>query len=350
MKAVDVSKSALSASQPKLSHHFYQWDLCNFHGEESLEEGCTRLKFPNVSITSYFNYVEHIPTLNLLFHGYHLYGNLYSVALFMSFDAFTRYLHQTSCHIDYEVELCGFNDESVAKYGRCKANRDAVSCETVHSNSCPYLLSIFPELHDKANSDILHLMDLGSTYPIVDSEVDIDVKLHCNEGGSSIQSFSGTSPDNFVNSLSMTEDSVAIKNDCLIKEGIPLGLVGVMLDEALKFAKVCHFGQCSQLPSIVHVTSQSQSDGYMFAPFISPETGNITGCSIGRLQAAKYCTQRGYLLVNEVDDLFIPFHCFMVKVIDLVLESYLVNTIQKCNASLDLWVQCNFSGAESFNV
>jgi hypothetical protein len=104
MKAVDVSKSALSPSQPKLSRNFYQWDSCNFHGEESLEEVCTRLKFPNVSITSYFKFVEHIPMLNLLFHGYHLYRNLYSVALLMSFDAFTRYLHQTSCHIDYEVE------------------------------------------------------------------------------------------------------------------------------------------------------------------------------------------------------------------------------------------------------
>jgi len=198
--------------------------------------------------------------LNLLFHGYHLYGNLYSVALFMSFDAFTRYLHQTSCHIDYEVELCGFNDESAAKCGHCKANRDAVSCEMVHSNSCPYLLSIFPELHDEVNSDILHLMDLGSSYPIVDSEVDCYVKLHCDEGGSSMQSFGSTSPDNFVNSLPTTEDSVPIKKDSLITKGIPLELVSVMLDEALKFAKACHFGQCSQLPSIVHVTSQSQSD------------------------------------------------------------------------------------------
>jgi hypothetical protein len=193
-------------------------------------------------------------------------------------------------------------------------------------------------------------MDLGSTYPIVDSEVDCYVKLHCDEGGSSMQYFTGISPDNLGSSLSRTEDSVPIKNDCLITEGIPLKLVGVMLDDALKFAKACHFGQCSQLPSIVHVTSQSQSDGYMIAPFISPETGNVTGCSIGRLQAAKYCAQRGYLLVDEVDDLFIPFHCFMVKVIDLVLESYVVNTDQKCNASLDLWVQCNFSGPESFNV
>jgi hypothetical protein len=350
MKAVDVSKSALSPSQPKLSHHFCQWDSGNFHGEESLDEVCTRLKFPKVSITSYLKFLEHTPMLNLLFHGYHLYGNLYSVALFMSFNAFTRYLHQTSCHIDYEVELCGFNDESIAKCGRCKANRDAVSCEMVHSNSCPYLLSLFPELHDEVNSDILHLMDLGSSYPIVDSEVDCYVKLHCDEGGSSMQSFGSTSPDNFVNSLPTTEDSVPIKKDSLITKGIPLELVSVMLDEALKFAKACHFGQCSQLPSIVHVTSQSQSDGYMFAPFVSPETGNVTGCSIGRLQAAKYCAQCGYLLVNKVDVLFIPFHCFMVKVIDLVLESYLVNTDQKCNASLDLWVQCNFSGAESFNV
>ena len=137
----------------------------------------------------------------------------------MSFDAFTRYLHQTSCHIDYEVELCGFNDESVAKFGRCKANRDAVSCEMVHSNSCPYLLSLFPELHDKVNSDILHLMDLGSSYPIVDSEVDCYVKLQCDEGGSSMQYFTGASPDNLGSSLSRTEDSVPIKNDCLITKG-----------------------------------------------------------------------------------------------------------------------------------
>jgi len=47
--------------------------------------------------------MEHKPMLHLLFHGSSLYGNLYSVALFMSIEAFTRYMHQTYCHVDYDV-------------------------------------------------------------------------------------------------------------------------------------------------------------------------------------------------------------------------------------------------------
>ncbi len=53
--------------------------------------------------------------------------------------------------------------------------------------------------------------------------------------------------------------------------------------------------------------------------------------------------------MDEEDDLFTSFCCFMVKVVDLVLDTYMENEQCKHNAPLDIWKRCNFSGAEAFH-
>jgi hypothetical protein len=58
-----------------------------------------------------------------------------------------------------------------------------------------------------------------------------------------------------------------------------------MLEKALHFAKACHFGQPSQLPSLLHGSSESNNHGYLTEPFIAPLSGCITCCYLDRLQA-----------------------------------------------------------------
>jgi hypothetical protein len=66
--------------------------------------------------------------LDLLFHSVILSGNTYHVALLMSllmpFDAFTCYMQQKCCNVDYDVELCSFNNASIEICKCCKANSE----------------------------------------------------------------------------------------------------------------------------------------------------------------------------------------------------------------------------------
>jgi hypothetical protein len=62
----------------------------------------------------------------------------------------------------------------------------------------------------------------------------------------------------------------------------------------------------------------------------------------------QYCTTRGFIIVDEAYDLFQPFHCFMVRVVDLVLSNYDSTPEASKDCSLELWKECNFDGSELF--
>ena len=47
-------------------------------------------------------------------------------------------------------------------------------------------------------------------------------------------------------------------------------------------------------------------------------------------------------------DLFQPFHCFMVKVVDLILDSYHAIPNRKVVIELEMWKCCTFVDDESF--
>ena len=91
----------------------------------------------------------------VLFHYVILSGS-YDVALCMSFDAFTCYMQQTCCNVDYDVELCNSNTASIEIICQhCKANSEGICCIQPHSGCYPWLFLIIPELRDKVNRDIM---------------------------------------------------------------------------------------------------------------------------------------------------------------------------------------------------
>jgi hypothetical protein len=65
----------------------------------------------------------------------------------------------------------------------------------------------------------------------------------------------------------------------------------------------------------------------------------------------QYCIQRRYVLVDEEDDLFVPFHLLICTAISSILESYeeQCNPFTLHNIELLIWMKCNFSGLESWN-
>ena len=65
----------------------------------------------------------------------------------------------------------------------------------------------------------------------------------------------------------------------------------------------------------------------------------------------QYCIHRHYVLVDEEDDLFVPFHLWICTAISSILESYeeQSNPFTLHNSKLLIWKKCNFSGLESWN-
>jgi hypothetical protein len=65
----------------------------------------------------------------------------------------------------------------------------------------------------------------------------------------------------------------------------------------------------------------------------------------------QYCIYRRMLLLDEDDDLFIPFHLLMCTAIASVLESYEAedNPFLSHNTQLLIWKRCDFKGGETWN-
>ncbi len=65
----------------------------------------------------------------------------------------------------------------------------------------------------------------------------------------------------------------------------------------------------------------------------------------------QYCIYRRLLIVDEDDDLFVPFHLLMYTAIASVLESYEAkdNPFTSHNSQLLIWQRCNFKGCETWN-
>ncbi len=64
----------------------------------------------------------------------------------------------------------------------------------------------------------------------------------------------------------------------------------------------------------------------------------------------QYCSYRRLLIVDEDDDLFIPFHLLMCTAIVSVLESYETtdNPFMAFNKQLLIWKRCSFTGSETW--
>jgi len=64
----------------------------------------------------------------------------------------------------------------------------------------------------------------------------------------------------------------------------------------------------------------------------------------------QYCISRGYILINEEDHLFKPFHELTVELIHHISDSFYSNPDGKDNRYLSEWLQCDFDGDKSFSV
>jgi 2-hydroxy-3-keto-5-methylthiopentenyl-1-phosphate phosphatase len=89
----------------------------------------------------------------------------------------------------------------------------------------------------------------------------------------------------------------------------------------------------------------------MLARYIDPASGKPYDKGLTREQAVQYCTQRGCLLVDETDDLFILFHWTMHNAIQIVFSETMImddQGMQVSSTSLQHWSSCSFIGEDSF--
>jgi 2-hydroxy-3-keto-5-methylthiopentenyl-1-phosphate phosphatase len=89
----------------------------------------------------------------------------------------------------------------------------------------------------------------------------------------------------------------------------------------------------------------------MLARYIDPASGKPYDKWLTREQAVQYCTQRGCLLVDETDDLFILFHWTMHNAIQIVFSETMImddQGMQVSSTSLQHWSSCSFIGEDSF--
>jgi hypothetical protein len=65
----------------------------------------------------------------------------------------------------------------------------------------------------------------------------------------------------------------------------------------------------------------------------------------------QYCIHRRFLLVDEEDELFVPFHLLMCSAISVVMDSYEAqgNPFTLHNSELLIWKKCNFNGSETWS-
>jgi len=239
----------------------------------------------------------------------------YDVYFNMSVDAFKQYLRQTHCNIDYNVELCGYTISSVMQCCQCMANANVTFTSQPHDLNCDLLLSLLPECSDSVNYDVTNNF----------------VNQHCPL----LQTHH--SPLDEVSTSSVPVPTL-----------IKLQEVTLMFDHALQSAALGNIGVPRDPPPLLQSATHCNESPYAIIPFLNTLDGSMLLHPIDRCSAVKYCTQHGYVLVDTGFDLFQPFHCFMVNVVDCILDCYDACPTSQRIPELEEWKSLNFQGDEGF--
>jgi hypothetical protein len=130
-----------------------------------------------------------------------------------------------------------------------------------------------------------------------------------------------------------------------------LDFIQEMYDKSFDVVNLGGTGILLGEPKLAYTRAKQRYDSYMLARYIDPDSGKPYDKWLTREQAVQYCTQRGCLLVDETDELFIMFHWTMHNAIQIVFSETLTfddQGMQVSNTSLQHWSSCSFTGEDTF--
>jgi len=130
-----------------------------------------------------------------------------------------------------------------------------------------------------------------------------------------------------------------------------LDFIQEMYDKSFDVVNLGGTGILLGEPKLAYTRAKQRYDSYMLARYIDPDSGKPYDKWLTREQAVQYCTQRGCLLVDETDELFIMFHWTMHNAIQIVFSETLTfddQGMQVSNTSLQHWSFCSFTGEDTF--
>lgn len=149
-----------------------RWSKCHFLGNETFIEVKSRLSGFVHDLVDYMSFISIIPMMEHFIHFRFVGGeiNLAALFFFMSLESFVKYNKEYFVYIDLDVVMCAYIRDSIPVCKRCQDNSKNLESFTQHTNDCPYLKFIFPELKDDA-------VDVAEPFGAVDSIQQIDALL-----------------------------------------------------------------------------------------------------------------------------------------------------------------------------
>jgi hypothetical protein len=167
----------------------------------------------------------------------------------MPLRTFEQYMQQTYCNVDYNVELCGYTEESCIICPKCIADFEGRMTEDGHLPDCRLLTMVNPECTNSVNYDIVS-QGYGTKPSVLSDEQLVD------------------------NTCSFTEDDILFKDDNFYHHPVHTGgtkilihTVALMYQRAIQFARTCHFGLPRPPPSMLSCDVNEADIEFMKVPF-----------------------------------------------------------------------------------
>jgi len=249
------------------NYYLYKWHICQFTGFETLDDACMALQL-QCTVVRYLEFVLCIPMLNMFLerNTEREKADTICVCLLMTLDAFKRFLSQTYCNVDVDVELCGYTTESILSCSRCRSNAKQKISNLPHASTCKVLHSVLPECNDTINYEIVSRgVDFCATAISLVSLGDMAYDDISSHGG------------NF--------DGVVGDIDATVEGIVDVNVVAQMFDAAFSLAKVGASGVLNMPPSVTHNAEIGSALSYLKLPFIDSSTGGVVLSDVDRINA-----------------------------------------------------------------
>jgi hypothetical protein len=253
-----------------------------FSSEESLNEVKVKLPKDVFNLESYILFISHIPFLKYLFQHF---DNVICpghclVMLYMTVKAFQKFNNEVYVFIDEQISLRGYAEGSVANCNCCLDNSNYSESYTFHDLDCPFLCDLYPDLVR------------------VEETFDVDKML-----------------SQFAFDVPITRNSF-----------LRSALVDEMHRAAVTASLKPNYGLVVPPKSdSLDKSDMMPSNKYVHARCCCIHYGEKFRRWLNREQSVQYCTLQGYILVDVLLDLFLPFHQVISTDVNSVSESYAVN-------------------------
>ncbi len=187
---LSVAESYLSDLNPFTvdNSQLLLWNNCSFTGKETWVE-VKKLLRPRVTrILEYLRFVLVIPGMkSFLRIMYQQENDRFILCPLMSLECFMQYNRDNYCHLDLDVDVCGFTAYSLANgCERCQDNYNMVFSECLHHSKCTYYNNICPNYgkisisrdQDAVDKEVLEAAVIHMYRYVIDGALDGNLGVH----------------------------------------------------------------------------------------------------------------------------------------------------------------------------